>query len=103
MPSVNHDRPLRFASKIHRALSEVLIGYVIEQTSCQHLTIVHVDVSPDCRHARITLSALTEAICLKKAVAHLNDKSGYIVSLMRKKIHARYMPKLIFQSVHDIP
>ena len=104
MPNVNHDRPLRFAACIRQALTETMLSNNIDHTiATQLLTILSVDVSPDCRNVLITLSAITDQIDLQQAVAKLNQKNRYIAHLMRDKLSFRYLPSIKFQSLHDVP
>lgn len=105
MPNINHDRPQRFATVIQKYVSQIMLTSTIahDVPECRKLSITLVEVSPDCRHAWITLSCLYDDVDLCSTVKKLNKFSKKIAHLLGKQSSFRYLPHITFLSIYDAP
>lgn len=60
------------------------------------LSISHVDVSRDLGHAKVFVSSFMTPAEVKKGVVGLQNASGYIQSVIGKKLRIRQFPHLSF-------
>jgi ribosome-binding factor A len=87
------NRALRVADQIQRDLAE-LISREVKDSRVGMVTLARVDVSPDYAHAKVYYSQLVGDPRESEAV--LNDKAGYLHSLLFKRLHIHTVPRLHF-------
>ncbi|EPX98249.1 ribosome-binding factor A [Ralstonia sp. AU12-08] len=86
-------RNLRIADQIQRDLAE-LIQREIKNPAMGLVTLQSVTLTPDYAHAKIYFTVLgAEA---EVAAAILNEKAGYLHSLLFKRLHIHTVPTLHF-------
>ena len=66
------------------------------------VSITHVDVSPDLRHARASVSVLGTREEFAAAVAALNGASGFIRHQLKPRMHTRHVPEISFRADHSM-
>lgn len=74
----------------------ILSGKIKDPRVSTFLSINHVDVSRDLGHAKVFVSSFLSAGETKKGVAGLQSASGFIQSLLGKKLRLRQFPHLTF-------
>jgi ribosome-binding factor A len=87
------NRSFRVADQVQRDLSE-LIAREIKDPRVGMVTIMRVEVTPDYAQAKIYFSQLMGDPRESEAV--LNEKSGYLHSLLFKRMHIHTVPRLRF-------
>lgn len=90
------NRTLRIAEQIHHDLAE-LIPQEVRDKRAVLVTITGVEVTADYAHAKVFFTTLLEDT--DGARAALQDKAGYLHSLLFKRLHIHTVPTLHF--VHD--
>lgn len=90
------NRHLRIADQIQRDLAE-LIPREIRDPRAGLVTITGVEVTPDYAHAKVFFTTLLDDA--EGAREALQDKAGWLHSLLFKRLHIHTVPTLHF--VHD--
>ncbi|MGA2550449.1 MAG: 30S ribosome-binding factor RbfA [Burkholderiaceae bacterium] len=90
------NRALRIAEQIRRDLAE-LIPKEVRDPRAALVTLTGVEISPDYAHAKVFFTTLLEDAA--GAQQALEDKSGWLHSLLFKRLHIHTVPRLHF--VHD--
>jgi len=90
------NRTLRIAEQIHHDLAE-LIPQEVRDKRAVLVTITGVEVTADYAHAKVYFTTLLDDT--EGARAALQDKAGYLHSLLFKRLHIHTVPTLHF--VHD--
>jgi ribosome-binding factor A len=90
------NRSLRIAEQIRRDLAE-LIPREIRDARAGLVTLTGVEVTPDYAHAKVFFTTLLEDA--EGAREALQDKAGWLHSLLFKRLHIHTVPTLHF--VHD--
>ena len=87
----------RVSQSIQKEIAQIL-QREIKDPRLGFVTVSAVEVSRDLSYARIFITILDQKDedSGKKSVAILNDATGYIRSLLGKRIRARIMPELKF-------
>jgi ribosome-binding factor A len=96
MPAAKHsipNRAFRIADQIQRDLSD-MIARELDDPRIGMVTILRVIVSPDYAHAKVLFSQLQGNPADTEAA--LNDKAGYLHSLLYKRLHIHTVPRLRF-------
>lgn len=87
----------RLGEQIREEISAMILGEKIKDPRVSSfLTITHVDVSRDLSHAKVFVSSFMETGATKKGVAGLQSASGFIQSVLGKKLRLRQFPHLAF-------
>ncbi len=73
---------------LHEKLKDPRLGFV---------TITQVELSADLRNAKISFSVLGKDKDHKKTKEALNSASGFIRSLIARRINLRFAPEIIFR------
>jgi ribosome-binding factor A len=89
-------RQLRIADQIQRDLAE-LIQREIRDSRISLVTLTSVELTADYAHAKVYFTTLTDN--WQDTQQALNDKAGYLHSLLYKLLHIHTVPTLHF--VHD--
>ncbi len=66
------------------------------------VSITHVDVSPDLRHARAFVSVLGTDEEFASAVTVLNGAAGFIRHQLKPRMHTRHIPEINFRADHSM-
>jgi len=90
------NRGLRVAEQIHKDLAE-LIPREVRDKRAGLVTITGVEVTADYAHAKVFFTTLLDDA--EGARAALQEKSGWLHSLLFKRLHIHTVPTLHF--VHD--
>jgi ribosome-binding factor A len=90
------NRNLRISSQIRRDLAE-LIPREVRDPRAQLVTITDVELTPDYAHAKVFFTTLREDA--EGTRAALQDKAGWLHSLLFKRLQIHTVPMLHF--VHD--
>ncbi|MCF6435964.1 MULTISPECIES: 30S ribosome-binding factor RbfA [Pseudoalteromonas] len=87
----------RVAQQIQKEIA-VILQREIKDPRLGFVTVSAVEVSRDLSYAKIFITVLntTDEDKTKQSVAILNDATGYIRSVLGKRIRARIMPELRF-------
>jgi ribosome-binding factor A len=87
----------RVAQQIQKEIA-VILQREIKDPRLGFVTVSAVEVSRDLSYAKIFITVLntTDEDKTKQSVAILNDATGYIRSILGKRIRARIMPELRF-------
>lgn len=88
-------RPERLAELLKEEVSAI-VGYEMNDPRLGLVTITHVTVSPDLRHAKIYVTHLGPAEEREQTVAILNHAAGYIRRQLFPRLHLRVIPELTF-------
>jgi ribosome-binding factor A len=91
-PSIPN-RAFRVADQVQRDLGE-LIPREVKDPRVGLVTVVRVTVSPDYAHAKVYFSQLDGDP--RESEAALNEKAGYLHSLLYKRMHIHTVPRLHF-------
>ncbi|MDE2861264.1 MAG: 30S ribosome-binding factor RbfA [Chloroflexota bacterium] len=81
---------------LRQQLSEIIAREVKDPRLARIITIVHVDVSHDLRHARVHTSVLGGPDERKAAVDTLNRAAGFIRRELKGRISLKSVPHLSF-------
>lgn len=90
------NRGLRVAEQIHHDLAE-LIAREVRDKRAVLVTITSVEVTPDYAHAKVYFTTLLDDA--EGAREALQEKAGYLHSLLYKRLHIHTVPTLHF--IHD--
>lgn len=91
-------RILRVESLIRDEISSMIMKGDIKNRNVNTLiSITKVVVSKDLSHAKIFISSFENKNKALRAVAGLNNASGFIQGVLGKKFHMRTIPKLDFR------
>lgn len=97
MQKTSSHRNQRVADQIQRDLAE-LIPREIRNSKMGLVTLQAVELTPDLAHAKVFFTVLGATPEVASAV--LKEKSGYLHSLLYKRLHIHTVPTLHF--IHDV-
>lgn len=83
-------------STLKRVISRVLARQLSDPRIVGMVSVTHVDVSPDWRHALVYVSVLPDKV-QQKSVHGLRHAAGRIHSLVRKEMAMRVVPQFEFR------
>ena len=86
----------RLNSLLKEVISEVIMREVKNPSLNEFITITHVSITKDLRHAKVYVSVIGAAEHKKKSVEILQQSAGYIATMASKKVVMRYFPALTF-------
>ncbi|HHU37294.1 MAG TPA: 30S ribosome-binding factor RbfA [Treponema sp.] len=90
-------RIIRLGEQIREEISLLISsGKIKDPRVSTFLSISHVDVSRDLSHAKVFVSSFMDSPVIKKGVVGLQSASGYIQSVLSKKLQLRLFPQLTF-------
>jgi len=92
MPQTSH-RLEKFSSTLQQNLAQILLTE-LSNPEFKLVTISHVIVSPDLRHAQVFVSSLKEN--MDEVITELESASGFIKHLLGRRMRLRYIPELVF-------
>lgn len=88
-------RPARIAELLREEISEI-IAYELNDRRIRPVTITHVKVSSDMRHARVYVSLLGSRQEADETIRQLNHAAGFIRSQLYPRLTMRFIPHLTF-------
>jgi ribosome-binding factor A len=91
-----YPRKLRINVQIQRELMTLIRDELTDPRIGRGITVTTVDVSPDLRQARVTVSMLGPDEELKVTVKALNHAAGRLRHLLGVNLRLRYVPQLHF-------
>jgi ribosome-binding factor A len=86
----------RINSLLKEVISEVIRKEVKNPRLPQLITVTHVDVTKDLRHAKVFVSVIGEKAVKAEAIEVLQSASGFIAVHASKQVVMRYFPELTF-------
>ena len=95
-PKGGGNRLNRINEELKREISNI-INYEVTNTNVTGMiSVTSVKISPDLRHARVSVSILNSK-SIKNTLAALKSSSGFIRSRIAEKINLRVTPELVFE------
>lgn len=88
-------RPERIAELLKEEVSEI-INYEMRDRRIGFVTITHVKVSPDLRHAKVYVSTLGSADDAQQTIEILNRAAHYIRHELYPRLLLKFVPELTF-------
>ena len=88
-------RGKRVAGLLLREISEIIQSRV-QDHHVGFTTVMHVQMSPDQRYAKVFVSVLGDAKSKTQTLRALNNAGGFIQYELSKRVELRYMPHLSF-------
>jgi ribosome-binding factor A len=92
MPS----RRLEKAAEAIRGVVSMAILAELKDPRVRDVTVTHVEVSPDMRHAKIHVSVMGDEAYQKLTLRGLQSAAGFLQAKIAERIEIRYTPKLSF-------
>ena len=89
-------RSEKVADLIHREISEMLLK-TVKDPRIGFVTITRVDVSEDCRSAKVYFSVAGTLEERERSEKGLNSAKGYVRKELGRRIRLRYTPEIIFK------
>ena len=91
--------------RIAETLREVIMDIIqrdLKDPAIGIASVTHIRVSPDIKHAWISLSVLGDDQTKEDNVKAFAKASGHIRSELGKRVRLRYLPELVFSVDEDI-
>ena len=95
-PKGGGNRLNRINEELKREISNIINYEVTNSNVTGIVSVTSVKISPDLRHARVSVSVLNSKN-VKQTLAGLKSSSGFIRSRIAEKINLRVTPELIFE------
>lgn len=95
-PGEMNRRVARVAEAIQEAVAELVLRE-IKDPRIGMVTITHVKLSPDLRHARIYFSRLGERAAREESLAGLRSAAGFLRTQVARRLRLRVAPELVFE------
>jgi ribosome-binding factor A len=96
------ERVERVASLIQEALSEI-IQKEVKDPRVEWATITLVNMTPDLRNARISISTFSGEERLEQMILTLNKMRGFLQKRLNERIRMKFIPILSFYPDKNIP
>lgn len=87
------------SERVSDALREVIaemLAREIKDPRVGMVTLTHVEMSPDLKHARVYFSCLGDAAAHERSLAGLRSASGYIKAHAARRLKLRFTPEIAF-------
>jgi ribosome-binding factor A len=88
-------RLLKAAEAIREVVSMAIVAE-LRDPRVRDVTVTHVEVSPDMRHAKVHVSIMGDEARQKLALRGLQSAAGFLQSKIAEQIDTRYTPRLMF-------
>jgi ribosome-binding factor A len=88
-------RPERVSDALREVIAE-LLAREIKDPRVGMVTLTHVEVSPDLKHARVYFSCLGDAAAHERSLAGLRSAAGYIKAHAARRLKLRFTPEITF-------
>ena len=95
-PKGGGNRLNRINEELKREISNIINYEVTNSNVTGIISVTSVKISPDLRHARVSVSVLNSKN-VKLTLAGLKSSSGFIRSRIAEKINLRVTPELVFE------
>ena len=95
-PKGGGNRLNRINEELKREISNIINYEVTNSNVTGIISVTSVKISPDLRHARVSVSILNSKN-VKLTLAGLKSSSGFIRSRIAEKINLRVTPELVFE------
>ena len=95
-PKGGGNRLNRINEELKREISNIINYEVTNSNVTGIVSVTSVKISPDLRHARVSVSVLNSKN-VKLTLAGLKSSSGFIRSRIAEKINLRVTPELVFE------
>lgn len=89
-------RPIRVGELIQGEIAELLLRH-LKDPRLNMATVSRVDVSPDLRHARVSISRMGNETEQQETIEGFVHATGFIRNQLGKRLKLRYVPDLTFQ------
>jgi len=86
----------RVADLVRKEISEMLLK-TIKDPRIGFVTITRVEVTADCRVARVYYSVVGASEQVEQSIEGLNSAKGYIRRELGHRMKVKYIPELVFQ------
>src|SRR5215472_10559987 len=88
-------RLLKAAEAIREVVSMAILAE-LRDPRIRNVTVTHVEVSPDMRHAKIHVSVMGSETEQNLSLRGLQSAAGFLQSTIAQQIDTRYTPRLMF-------
>ena len=88
-------RLLKAAEAIREVVSMAIVAE-LRDPRVRDVTVTHVEVSPDMRHAKVHVSIMGDETQQKLGLRGLQSAAGFLQSKIAEQIDTRYTPRLMF-------
>jgi ribosome-binding factor A len=88
-------RLLKAAESIREVVSMAIVAE-LRDPRVRDVTVTHVEVSPDMRHAKVHVSIMGEEARQKLGLRGLQSAAGFLQSKIAEQLDMRYTPRLLF-------
>src|SRR3990170_1817344 len=92
MPS----RRVEKAAEAVRGVVSMAILAELKDPRVRDVTVTHVEVSPDLRHAKVYVSVMGDETRQKLSLRGLQSAAGFLQAKIAERIEIRYTPRLNF-------
>jgi ribosome-binding factor A len=89
-------RRLEKAAEAIRAVVSMAILAELQDPRVRDVTVTHVEVSSDLRHAKVHVSVMGDEARQKLSLRGLQSAAGFLQAKIAERIEIRYTPKLSF-------
>ena len=96
IPSVTSRRLLKAAEAIREVVATAILTE-LRDPRVQDVTVISVEVTPDMREAKVSVSVMGGEKKKENAIRGLQNSAGFLQSKIANRIDARYTPKLQFE------
>lgn len=87
----------KMGEEIKRELAVLIRDSIKDPRVDGLVSVTHVEVSKDIRHATIFISTLGDEEAQKNTLAGLKQAAGFLRSSLASRLNARYTPELAFK------
>ena len=89
-------RRLEKAAEAIRSVVSMAILAELKDPRVRDVTVTHVEVSPDLRHAKVHVSIMGDETQQRLSLRGLQHAAGFLQSKIAERIEIRYIPRLTF-------
>lgn len=90
-------RSLRVSQSIKRELSAMLMRDLKDERIAGIVSVVDVDLTGDCRSAKIFISVYGDEAAQKGTLEALTEKVGFIRGEICRRLSLRFAPEIVFK------
>jgi ribosome-binding factor A len=89
-------RRLEKAAEAIRSVVSMAILAELKDPRVRDVTVTHVEVSPDLRHAKVHVSVMGDETQQRLSLRGLQHAAGFLQSKIAERVEIRYTPRLTF-------
>lgn len=89
----------RRADRVAEALQELIADLLLREIKDPRIglvTLTHVTITPDLRHARVFFSTLGDEAQREQSLRGLRSAAGFVRSQVARKLNLRVAPEIVF-------